>query len=71
MKYGYTDRGVRIEPREGWVILPEGEPVPERYMVFIENMGHLCWIGERRTRSPITPLNAGLWGNVRAFAVPR
>ncbi|WP_157649552.1 hypothetical protein [Burkholderia ubonensis] len=66
--YGRTGDGKVIQAPAGWRILREFEPVPAVHRECLKNGS---WCAPRRGHSTMTPMVAGIWGDVRAFAVPR
>lgn len=69
-KYGFTDDGIEIFPPAGWKLLKEGDHIPQVHREFIDYVGTTMWNQPKRCRSTMTPMWAGVWGAVRAFAVP-
>jgi len=74
--YGYTNKGKdKIVAPDGWVILSEGEEVPEAHREHLELYNGLksdwysLWADPRRCHSTMTPLTAQIWGAVRAIAI--
>ena len=64
--YGINDDGDTIEAPKGWVLIPEGEYIPQQHREYIGTW----WCGPRRCHSTMTPFNAMIWGSVRAYAKP-
>ena len=65
--YGIID-GKPIIPPKGWVILKEGDPIPQVHCEY--NGDAKMWCHPRRCRSTMTAFVAGIWGYVQAVAVP-
>jgi hypothetical protein len=65
--YGMMD-GVPIRPPKGWIMLKEGEEIPQVHREY--DAGAKLWCHPRRCRSTMTAFVAGIWGYVQAVAVP-
>lgn len=69
--YAQHPDGTTVVAPDGWVILPEGQPVPSAHREFnVDECGRWIWCCPRQCRSTMTPIEAGIWGHVVAFAVP-
>lgn len=70
-RYGFYDNGVQIVAPPGWEIIPEGGEIPQEHCYAAQGLsgeGGGLWCNPRRCHSTMTPLDARVWGYVRAFA---
>lgn len=78
--YGHY-KGEPIPAPAGWKIVPEGEEIPQEHREYIiQRRGpvvsgssitiqeHGLWCAWRKCHSTMTPLEATVWGDVRAYA---
>ena len=65
-QYGVDEAGQKIEPPEGWSILPYRDVIPQVHREFYDGR----WLHPRRCRSTMTPIFARPAGRCRAYAVP-
>jgi hypothetical protein len=64
--YGHH-RGEPIHAPSGWVIISEGQEIPQEHREYVAQE-HGLWCQWRRCHSTMTPPKAKLWGDVRAYA---
>lgn len=64
-RYGFFDDGRAIVAPPGWEIIPEGGAIPQEHR---EAAREGIWCDPRRCHSTMTPMDARVWGYVRAFA---